>query len=226
MFPSDHVALACLGMTLIVFVGLWRLPKPDIPAEVVLLASAGAAVVLTLAFGGGFPALGLSGNIQLGSLLAQAGGIYLAIILSKLLLVDLLLVRRLGLAPADLEAEEKNGNRRLLARELLRSLTASTAEEILFRGFLLGVLVFLAGGEAAPLGLKAGAVLLTAAAFGGLHYRQGVAGAATAGLVGVVFGLAWLLNGGDLVPLIVTHILINVVTDIVLYAERREPGAA
>lgn len=223
MFPTPGIALACLLAVCLVFIVLWRSSHPRITGEVVILGCAGLALALTLVLGGGLEALGLRAPGRVGasgalSILMQVGGIYLAIILAKGVLVDLVLVRSLGLRPADLEEPERKGDKARLFRELARSVTASTAEEILFRGFLLGVLVFLAGGHSAPFGLELGAVLLSAAIFGALHYRQGLAGVVACTVAGSVFGMAWLLNGGDLIPLIVAHIVINVVADLVLFA--------
>ena len=81
--------------------------------------------------------------------------------------------------------------------------TAAFGEELLFRGFALRCLETVSGG---PGRLTTGAaVLLQALIFGALHLYQGLGGAASAGVLGMVLGLVWLLTGRNLWAGIVIH---------------------
>ena len=80
--------------------------------------------------------------------------------------------------------------------------TAAFGEEVIFRGFLLPRLEVLFAGSpfAVPL-----AVIGQALIFGLLHYSSGPATVLAAGLIGLVFGAAYVLGGRNLWPLIVAH---------------------
>lgn len=80
------------------------------------------------------------------------------------------------------------------------SITAGVTEEIIFRGFLIGVLAL-----AMPFALAA---LASSALFGLAHVYQGPAGMARAGLIGGLMAAIYVL-GGSLWPAIVLHALID-----------------
>ena len=77
-------------------------------------------------------------------------------------------------------------------------ITAGICEETLFRGFLLHYL------HVGPWSLNLTlALLISAAVFGLQHLYQGVAGTIQSGIIGLLFGLLFLLTGNLLAPMIV-----------------------
>jgi uncharacterized protein len=84
------------------------------------------------------------------------------------------------------------------------SLTAGICEEIVFRGFLLYALTIATGGL--PL-----ALLLSSAIFGVVHAYQQPLGALRAALIGALLALPLVL-GGSIIPAIIAHVLIDVIT--------------
>jgi uncharacterized protein len=88
------------------------------------------------------------------------------------------------------------------------SLTAGITEEIVFRAFLIPVLVVLLGSSAA-------AVVVSSAAFGLLHAYQGPIGMVRTGLIGAALALPLVLSG-SIVPSILAHAAVNLVVGVVL----------
>lgn len=78
------------------------------------------------------------------------------------------------------------------------------AEELIFRGFVVGWGSAIFGKHAAPW-----LVLLSAATFGATHIYQGLAGVIATGLIGLLFGLLYLYVGRKLLPAIVAHMIVN-----------------
>jgi len=92
------------------------------------------------------------------------------------------------------------GERRTFA---VLALTAGICEEVLYRGFGLAALRWVAPGAS-----HAGLIAVTAAAFGLAHLYQGPVGVVLTGLVGAYFG--WLaIATGSLVPVMVLHALLD-----------------
>ena len=83
------------------------------------------------------------------------------------------------------------------------ALTAGVCEELLYRGFLLAVVV----AEAPELGPWR-LVLVSALAFAVAHTYQGVAGMLTAGVLGAGFGVLFLGTGSLLLPVLL-HVLVD-----------------
>ena len=79
---------------------------------------------------------------------------------------------------------------------------AGFCEELIFRGFLLNQFARLCGGSKAGWGL---AILFQAALFGLGHYTQGLTGIIITGLIGLLFGVLYLLAGRNLWCLILAH---------------------
>jgi uncharacterized protein len=88
------------------------------------------------------------------------------------------------------------------------SLTAGFCEELMFRGFLLGVLH-------AATGSLAVATILSSAAFGVVHAYQQPAGALRAGLLGVLLAVPVLLYG-SIWPAVVAHAAIDLTAGLLL----------
>jgi membrane protease YdiL (CAAX protease family) len=103
---------------------------------------------------------------------------------------------------------------RLLGWLAIAWTTAAFGEELLFRGFLQTRLTALFRGGA--LGTAA-AIVLQAILFGLAHLGFGVRGAVTAGVVALVFGVVYVLNGRNLWPLIIAHGLTDTVSLVALY---------
>ena len=93
--------------------------------------------------------------------------------------------------------------------------SAAFGEEILARGYLIGRLANLLGGSQRA--WVAGTVL-SAVVFGAMHFYQGAAGMVLTGLVGLVFGVVYLLLGRNLWVLVLAHGLIDTVSFISIYA--------
>ena len=93
--------------------------------------------------------------------------------------------------------------------------TAAFGEEMLFRGFFLDAVRRLLVVEGWPATLCA--VVVQAALFATLHLYQGPAGAATAGAVGLAFGLAWRIAGRNLWPGVLLHGLFDSVAMTAIY---------
>lgn len=92
--------------------------------------------------------------------------------------------------------------------------TAAFFEEVVYRGFLMGRLLDLAGsGLGAVLAMSAVHALL----FGLLHMYQGPLGVITTGLVAFVFGIFFALQGRNLWALIIVHGLIDTLSLLQFY---------
>lgn len=92
--------------------------------------------------------------------------------------------------------------------------TAAFGEELLFRGFLQTRLTTLLGGGAFATAL---AIVVQATLFGLGHAGFGIRGIVTAGVVGLVYGVMYAINGRNLWPLIVAHGITDTVSLVALY---------
>jgi membrane protease YdiL (CAAX protease family) len=140
----------------------------------------------------------------------------LAVMLASALLVTPL-GDALGWPPQDVSrfAALRGDAMRLAAYLLLAWVSAALGEEWLFRGVLLTRLEAAFGpGRLATLA----AVVLQAGLFALGHAYLGARGVATALVVGLVFGLAYVLNGRNLVPLVLAHGLIDTLSLVAIYA--------
>jgi membrane protease YdiL (CAAX protease family) len=126
------------------------------------------------------------------------------------------LARRFSWPPADVaKLGELAGNLPLLWTWLAVAwTTAAFGEELLFRGFLQTRFTALLGGRKAA---TVAAILLQAALFGLGHLGFGIRGAVTAGVVGLVYGTVYAINGRNLWPLILAHGITDSVSLVALY---------
>ena len=83
---------------------------------------------------------------------------------------------------------------------------AGFCEELIFRGFLLNQFARLFGGSKAGWGL---AIIFQGALFGLGHYTQGLTGIIITGLIGLLFGVLYILAGRNLWCLILAHGIID-----------------
>jgi membrane protease YdiL (CAAX protease family) len=81
-------------------------------------------------------------------------------------------------------------------------LTSAFPEEVIWRGFLMTRVAKLGGGSRGAWGM---ALVLTSVHFGLIHFYQGVAGMVATGIMGLLYGLAFLLLGRNLWVVIVAH---------------------
>jgi membrane protease YdiL (CAAX protease family) len=95
--------------------------------------------------------------------------------------------------------------------------SAAFGEEILARGYLIGRLAGVLGGSRAA---WVTGTVLSAVVFGAMHFYQGAAGMALTGLVGLIFGIVYLLLGRNLWVLVLAHGLIDTVSFVSIYAAR------
>jgi membrane protease YdiL (CAAX protease family) len=142
--------------------------------------------------------------------------LYALSVLIKVLVIDPLATAA-GWPPLNLSRfSELRGNTTLLAGYLLLVwASAAFGEELVFRGFLLTRLEVLLGS-----GLTATATAVTGQAllFGVAHWYLGLRGVSTAGLIGLSYGIVYVCNGRNLVPLIVAHGLTDSLSLIAIYS--------
>jgi membrane protease YdiL (CAAX protease family) len=97
------------------------------------------------------------------------------------------------------------------------------SEELLFRGYLLNRLMLIFGQSG---GSKVLAVLVSAFVFGIAHWSmQSFWGSLQAGIVGLVFASAYLLNGQRLWSLIAAHAAFDIFAFWIIYAGMEEKFA-
>ena len=98
---------------------------------------------------------------------------------------------------------------------LLLPLTAAIPEEVVYRGFLVRQFTRLYGGSRRAAVL---AVICQAAVFGAAHFQWGPGGIVLATIMGLVWGIAYLLCGRNLWIVIIAHSSAHVALVLQLYA--------
>ncbi len=93
-------------------------------------------------------------------------------------------------------------------------ITAAFLEELIFRAFLINIMEDLLGNTPIALGV---AVVLSSVIFGLMHAYQGLTGMVMTGSLGLIFGIAYVLNGKRIWPLIVVHGAIDTIALISIY---------
>lgn len=86
---------------------------------------------------------------------------------------------------------------------------AALGEELLMRGFLLNRLAAFFGSTRFAWIIS---VIIQAAIFGSLHAYQGTYGMISTGVIGLIFGIVYLVAGKRLLPLVLAHLILNTVT--------------
>ena len=139
-----------------------------------------------------------------------------ALVIAANVAIVIPLSRALGWAPTDVaKLGDLAGDLPLLAGWLaIAWTTAAVGEELLFRGFLQTRLMALFNGGALGNAL---AIAIQAFLFGVAHLAFGTRGAVTAGVVAVVYGIIYLVNGRNLWPLIIAHGVTDTVSLVALY---------
>ncbi len=107
------------------------------------------------------------------------------------------------------------GNLPMLILALVLVWTISAfLEELVFRAFLINGLDLLLGRNSwSPWA----AVLISSLIFGLMHAWQGIGGIMTTACVGLIFGIAYLLNGRRLLAIILAHGIIDTITLVSIY---------
>jgi membrane protease YdiL (CAAX protease family) len=97
---------------------------------------------------------------------------------------------------------------------VLAWITAAIGEEFLFRGYLMTQLL---AAFSKGWGALGAAVVIQAALFGVAHAYLGLRGVVTSGCVGLIYGIVYLCNGRNLVPLILAHGLTDSLSLVAIY---------
>jgi membrane protease YdiL (CAAX protease family) len=159
-------------------------------------------------------------GLRLPENIAAAVGWVLAMFLgaavAKLAIVDPI-AKAARWPPIDLSRFAKlPGNTSLFVGGLLLIwVQAAFGEEMVFRGFLLTRIELLLGAGLTATAIAVGAQALL---FGAGHYYLGARGSTTAGLMGLVLGIAYVCDGRSLAPLIAAHGLADTLSLIAFYA--------
>lgn len=200
-FVLVHTLVTTLGMA-------W-------PGQAAVLAALAVATWRLRLARSGWVDLGLRRGMSLPRVLAWAVAAYLCAMLANIAIV-IPLGRLLDWPPLAVGAlgELEGQPLRLAALLVIAWTTAAFGEEMLFRGFLMTRLERLLGAHRAAI---AGAVVLQGLIFGVGHFYLGVRGAATAAVVGIVYGAFYYRCGRNLWPIIVAHGLTDTISLLVLY---------
>ena len=170
---------------------------------IAVLAGAAVAVAITLGRGGGLADLGFRRPKRWLTVPAWVLGILVAFVVAQNA-VPLLVAPFFDLPEPDLSRYDAvRGNlAAALTLAVILPLTAAIPEEILYRGFLIGRFAQLLGNGR---GAAVLAVLLQALVFGCAHFQWGPGGIVVAGIMGAVWGFAFLLCGRNLWIVIMAH---------------------
>jgi len=140
-------------------------------------------------------------------------GTYGAVILFSMYLKSYIL--QLGAAPAIDHLLVVRQNLPLLIFALVIVwITAAFIEELVFRAFLINSISDLLGSTK---GAAVISVVLSAVIFGLMHAYQGITGILITGSIGLIFGIAYIINGYRIWPLVMVHGLIDTIALINIY---------
>ncbi|MFD2517034.1 CPBP family intramembrane glutamic endopeptidase [Salinimicrobium flavum] len=103
---------------------------------------------------------------------------------------------------------------KLIISLIILWITAGFLEELIFRAFLINALEQFLGNSTWSLW---GAVGISSVIFGLIHAYQGIGGILTTTGLGLIFGIAYVINGRRIWPLIFIHGLIDTITMINIY---------
>ena len=103
------------------------------------------------------------------------------------------------------------GNWPVFVVTLVVALASAAAEEVLYRGYVIGWGARIFGRGAVPL-----LVLISAAAFGASH-SYGPSGAVVTGLIGLALGVLYQMCGRRLLPCVAAHMTFNLIGSVALF---------
>lgn len=145
----------------------------------------------------------------------MALGVAVAVFVMLQVLLQLIILPVFG-APDSSRFARIAGNRLLLAGGLFSVWTAAAfGEEIIFRGYLVSRLAELLG-EARWAWV--GAVVTQSLVFGVMHFYQGLSGIVITGVVGLLFGFAYLAVRRNLWVLVLAHGFIDTFSLVTIYS--------
>lgn len=175
---------------------------------VAVLVAAITALALTRRRGGTLAELGLRRPARLWPVPFQAAGIVVVFVAAQNI-APLLVDPFFELPEPDFSRYDAiRGNLpAALAMGLALPLAAAVPEEIVYRGFLMNRFAMLFGTGVSG---TASSVVLQALVFGAIHFQWGVGGVIVATIMGIVWGVAFVLCGRNLWVVIIAHSLAHV----------------
>lgn len=183
---------------------------------IAVLLGAIAALWLTVRKGGSLANLGLTRPKRWWTVPFWVLGIFVTFGVAQAL-VPQLLAPLFGLPPPDMSRYDfiRGDALAAISMALLLPLTAAIPEEIVYRGFLIRQFERLYGdGYAGPML----AVLSQALIFGLVHFQWGLGGIVMTSIMGLVWGVAYLLCGRNLWIVILAHSAAHVALVLQLYS--------
>lgn len=180
-----------------------------------VLGGALAAVGLVLARGGSLADLGFKHPDNWNKVPFQIVTILLAFVATQAI-APLLVSSFMTLPEPDMSRYDAiTGNiGAAIALALVLPFTASIPEEIIYRGFLMGRLSEIFG-HSTPGSLMT--VLVQALSFGSVHFMWGIGGVIVTAIMGIVWGVSYLLCGRNLWVVILAHSTGHILFAIQLY---------
>ena len=108
-----------------------------------------------------------------------------------------------------------NGNLQLLIFSIIFVwITAAFLEELVFRGFLIPALEIIFGRNRWSTWAS---LIVSSLIFGLIHAWQGISGILITSCIGFIFGVAYLLNGRRIWPIIAVHGIVDTITLVSIY---------
>jgi len=181
-----------------------------------VLLGATAALWLTVRGGGSLADLGLVRPKQWRTVPVWVLGILVTFVAAQGM-VPLLIAPFFDLAPPDMSRYDfiRGDVLAAISMALLLPLTAAIPEEIVYRGFLIRQFsrLYGSGNTGAIL-----AVVSQALIFGSVHFQWGLGGVVMASIMGLVWGVAYLLCGRNLWIVIMAHSTAHIALVLQLYS--------
>lgn len=183
-----------------------------------MLASLGLLRFFTVRRGAGWEYFGLQRPTSWPRTTVQALAVSLGVLVAVVGIVNPV-IRAMDLPDRDLSRLDiiEGDLANLIANLVVVWVTAAFIEELLFRGYLINRFVDLQ--QRASRASWAIAVVGSSVVFGLPHIDQGAQGMIHTGSVGLVFGIAFLMTGRKLWPLVLSHGLIDTLDFISHYFE-------
>ncbi|HTR01285.1 MAG TPA: CPBP family intramembrane glutamic endopeptidase [Candidatus Acidoferrum sp.] len=186
------------------------LPALAIPGLGTLIA-AGLVIVALFAFSDARQATFTRGPWLRSLGIGAISGVAIAVLMG--MVVNDLLAKLFGQASDFSAFNSVKGNTAEYVRLLLLGLVyGPVVEEIIFRGFVIGWGSKLFGQRATPL-----LALVSAAVFGITHWYQGWTGVCSTGIIGLGYGLVYIVSSRNIVAAIFTHMTLNAIGVTELY---------
>ena len=204
---SPIPAWAEILMVIATFCGVREIPGIEYTGPAALIASTLLITFFLWLRGDGWSSLGLRGPKNARDILKGAGMVVLVFLGAALTnAISMVVLGSLLGANAEREFMDVSTFPKYLVMMGIVWTTASFCEEMVFRGFLMNRTVEVLGAGRFTWVLAA---LFQAVLFGLVHAYQGIGGILTTGLIGLTFGLLYLVARRNLWPTIFGHGLVN-----------------